>query len=66
MAIGNSLSLVVSNIFLEHTEEIALDTADNKPMKWLICQQHFRGLATWISKIAVISSSQYHQIHNGS
>jgi hypothetical protein len=32
---GNSISLVVSNIFLEHSEETALDTADHKPAKWL-------------------------------
>jgi hypothetical protein len=31
MAMGNSLSLVVSNIFMEHSEEIALDTADHRP-----------------------------------
>jgi hypothetical protein len=31
---GNSLSLVVSNIFMEHFKEIALDIADNKPAKW--------------------------------
>jgi hypothetical protein len=35
MAMGNSLSPVVSNIFMEHFEEIALDTADYKPAKWL-------------------------------
>jgi hypothetical protein len=35
MAMGNSLSAVVSNIFMEHPEEIALDTADHKPAKWL-------------------------------
>jgi hypothetical protein len=33
MAIGNSLSPVVSDIFMEHFEEIALDTADHKPAK---------------------------------
>jgi hypothetical protein len=32
MAVGNSLSPV---IFMEHSEEIALDTADYKPSKWL-------------------------------
>jgi hypothetical protein len=31
MAMGNSLSLVVSNIFMEHSEEIAFDTADHRP-----------------------------------
>jgi hypothetical protein len=35
MAMGNSLSPVVSNIFMEHFEEIALYTADYKPAKWL-------------------------------
>jgi hypothetical protein len=35
MAMGNLLSPVVSNIFMEHFEEMALDTADYKPAKWL-------------------------------
>jgi hypothetical protein len=37
MTIGNSPSPVVSNIrvFMEHFEELALDTADHKPAKWL-------------------------------
>jgi hypothetical protein len=35
MAMGNSLSPVVSNIFMKHFEEIALDTADYTPAKWL-------------------------------
>jgi hypothetical protein len=35
MAMGNSLSLEVNNIFMEHFEETALDTADYKPAKWL-------------------------------
>jgi hypothetical protein len=35
MATGNSLSPAVSNIFMEHFEEIALDTAYYKPAKWL-------------------------------
>jgi hypothetical protein len=35
MAVGNSLSPVVSNIFMEHSEEIALDTANYKPAKLL-------------------------------
>lgn len=35
MAMGNSLSPVVSNIFMEHFEEIAIDTAEYKPAKWL-------------------------------
>jgi hypothetical protein len=35
MAMGNSLSPVVSNIFMEHFEEIILDTTDHKPTKYL-------------------------------
>jgi hypothetical protein len=35
MAMRNPLSPVVSNIFMEHFEEIELDTADHKPAKWL-------------------------------
>jgi hypothetical protein len=33
IAMGNSLYLVVSNIFMEHFEDIALGTADYKPAK---------------------------------
>jgi hypothetical protein len=32
---GNSLSPVVSNIFIEHFEEMALTMPDYKPAKWL-------------------------------
>jgi hypothetical protein len=35
VAMGSSLSPVVSNVFMEHFEEIALDTADHKPAKRL-------------------------------
>jgi hypothetical protein len=35
MAMENSLSPVVSNIFMEHFEETALLTADHKFTKWL-------------------------------
>jgi hypothetical protein len=35
MVMVNALSLVVSNIFMEHSEETALDTANHKPTKWL-------------------------------
>jgi hypothetical protein len=37
MGIGKSLFPVVSNVrvFMEHFEEITLDTADRKPAKWL-------------------------------
>jgi hypothetical protein len=35
MAMGKSLSPVASNIFVEHSEEITLDTDDHKPAKWL-------------------------------
>jgi hypothetical protein len=32
---GMELSPMVSNIFMEYSEEIALGTADHKPAKWL-------------------------------
>jgi hypothetical protein len=35
MAMGNSLSPVVSNRFMEHFEEVTLDTGEYKPAKWL-------------------------------
>jgi hypothetical protein len=35
MEIRNSQSPVISNIFMEHFEEIALDTADHRTAKWL-------------------------------
>jgi hypothetical protein len=35
MSVGNSLFPAVSNIFMEHFEEIALDTADHKHAIWL-------------------------------
>jgi hypothetical protein len=35
MAMGSSLSLIVSNIFMEHSEKLALDSAQHKPLVWL-------------------------------
>jgi hypothetical protein len=35
MAMGSSLSPIVSNIFMEHFEELALDSAQYKPSLWL-------------------------------
>jgi hypothetical protein len=35
MAMGNSLSTIVSNIFMEHFEKLALDSAPYKPSLWL-------------------------------
>jgi hypothetical protein len=35
IAMRKSLFPVVSNIFTEHFEEMALDTADHEPAKWL-------------------------------
>jgi hypothetical protein len=32
MAVGNSLSTIVSNIFMEHFEKLALDWAQHKPL----------------------------------
>jgi hypothetical protein len=58
MAIRNSQFPVISNIFLEHFEEIALDIADHKPTKWL---RYVDAMATWTSRITAISSpSQQH------
>jgi hypothetical protein len=34
---GNQLSLVISNTFMEHLVEIALDMADHKPSKCIKC-----------------------------
>jgi hypothetical protein len=42
---------------MEHFEEIALDTADYKPAKWLrYVNNTFLGMATWTSKVTAISS----------
>jgi hypothetical protein len=35
MAMGSSLSPIVSNIFMEHLENLALDLAQHKPSVWL-------------------------------
>jgi hypothetical protein len=35
MALGSSLSPIVSNIFTEHFERSALDSAQHKPSLWL-------------------------------
>ena len=35
-AMGNSLSPVVANIYMEHFEELALESAEFKPATWLI------------------------------
>jgi hypothetical protein len=35
MAMGNSLSPIVCNIYMEHFEELALDAAPYKPSLWL-------------------------------
>jgi hypothetical protein len=34
MTLGNSLPPVVTDIFIEYLEEIALDTAEHKPANW--------------------------------
>jgi hypothetical protein len=44
MAMGNSLSLVVSNIFMEHSEETALDIADHKPTRLQQCLHHLNSV----------------------
>jgi hypothetical protein len=35
MAMGSCLSPIVSNIFMEHFEKLALDSAQHKPSLWL-------------------------------
>jgi hypothetical protein len=35
MAMGSSLLPIVSNIFMEHFEKLALDSAQHKPLLWL-------------------------------
>jgi hypothetical protein len=35
MAMGSSISPIVSNIYMEHFEKLALDSAQNKPSLWL-------------------------------
>jgi predicted GIY-YIG superfamily endonuclease len=35
MAMGNSLSPIVSNIYMEHFEQLALNSAQDKPSLWL-------------------------------
>jgi hypothetical protein len=35
MAMGSSLSPIVSNIYMEHFEKLALDSAQDKPLLWL-------------------------------
>jgi hypothetical protein len=37
IALGGSLSLIVSNIYMEHFEELSLDSTQCKPSKWLRC-----------------------------
>jgi hypothetical protein len=71
MAMGNSLSVVVSNIFAEHIEEIALDTANYKPAKWLRYVDDT--FVVWPHGPARLQQFLHHlnsltptQIHNGS
>jgi hypothetical protein len=35
MAMGSSLSPIVSNIYMEYFEKLALDSAERKPLLWL-------------------------------
>jgi hypothetical protein len=35
MAMGTSLSPIVRNIYMEHFEKVALDSAEHKPSLWL-------------------------------
>jgi hypothetical protein len=42
MAMGSSIPPIVSNMFMEHFEKLALDSAQHKSSLWHVC-----GLATW-------------------
>jgi hypothetical protein len=55
MTVRIPLFLMVSNKFMEQFEEIALDIADHKTVKWL---RYFDDtfMVTWTSKTAAISS----------
>jgi hypothetical protein len=56
-AVGKSLSPVVSNVFMEHFEEITQDTAGLKPAKWFgFFDDTCQGFATLTSKIAAMFS----------
>jgi hypothetical protein len=55
---GKSLAPVVRNIFMEHFEEIALDTADHKPAKWIRYIDNTFGL--WPHGAARLQQFLYH------
>jgi hypothetical protein len=69
---GTSYSPVVSNMLMEYSEKIALDTADHKPPKWLrYANDIFMVWPHGPAKITNISSppqqpQTYHKIHNKS
>jgi hypothetical protein len=47
MAMGSSLSLIVSNIYMENFEKFALDSGQHKPSLWLrYVDDTFCGLAS--------------------
>jgi hypothetical protein len=54
-----TLSPVVSDVFMEHFEEMALDTDDLKPARWLRFVDTFVVLAKWANKIATNFSLLY-------
>jgi hypothetical protein len=49
MAMGSSLSPIVSNIFMEHFEKLALDSAQYRPSLWL--RYVDCGLAPWLTAV---------------
>jgi hypothetical protein len=46
MAIGSSLSPIISNISMEHFEKLGLDSAQHKPSLWLCNIADICGLAS--------------------
>jgi hypothetical protein len=46
MAMGSSLSPIVSDIFMEHFEKLAHDSAQHKPLVWL--QYVYDAFVVWL------------------
>jgi hypothetical protein len=47
MALGSSVSLIVSKICMEYFEKLTLDSAQHKQLLWLCYIEKTCGLASW-------------------
>jgi hypothetical protein len=70
MAMGSSLFPIIRNIFVEHFEQLSLDSAPHKPAMWLRCGRHICRVAAWYGETRRISFSYeqpqtYHTVHLG-